>query len=227
MVQCLRPAAFFSSVIKNNLEKVQSRINLVSHPQVVQLVAVSKTRSAPELQLAIDAGQMHFGENYLQEALEKIDALQGQNLIWHFIGPIQSNKTSKIAEHFDWVHSVERLKIAKRLSDQRSKSLRKLNILLQVNIDQEPTKSGFLLDEITSVVPQIENLPNICLRGFMCIPSQAHPAQSFAEMAKLLAKYPKMDSLSMGMSQDLELAVENGATFVRIGTDIFGKRDHK
>jgi pyridoxal phosphate enzyme (YggS family) len=211
-------------MIIESLAKVQSRIDSVSHNQSVQLIAVSKTRSADDIQLAVDAGQQHFGENYLQEALEKINILQGQGLIWHFIGPIQSNKTSKIAEHFDWVHSVERLKIAKRLSDQRLASLADLNILLQVNIDQESTKSGFLLEEIASVVPQIENLPNISLRGFMCIPSQAHPAQSFVKMANLLAKYPAMDILSMGMSQDLELAVENGATFVRIGTDIFGKR---
>ena len=214
-------------MIANNLDKVNARINSVSHEQSVQLIAVSKTRSAAELRLAVDSGQRHFGENYLQEALEKIDTLQGQNLIWHFIGPIQSNKTSKIAANFDWVHSVERVKIAKRLSAQRPDSVGGLNILLQVNIDQEPTKSGFLLEEIASVVPQIENLPNISLRGFMCIPSQAHPSQSFAEMAKLLSIYPKMDTLSMGMSQDLELAVENGATFVRIGTDIFGKRGHK
>ena len=211
-------------MIIESLAKVQSRIDSVSHNQSVQLIAVSKTRSADDIQLAVDAGQQHFGENYLQEALEKINILQGQGLIWHFIGPIQSNKTSKIAEHFDWVHSVERLKIAKRLSDQRLESLADLNILLQVNIDQESTKSGFLLEEIDTVVPQIENLPNISLRGFMCIPNQAHPAQSFAKMANLLAKYPAMDTLSMGMSQDLELAVENGATFVRIGTDIFGKR---
>jgi len=211
-------------MIIESLAKVQSRIDSVSHNQSVQLIAVSKTRSVAELQLAVDAGQKHFGENYLQEALEKIDTLQGQDLIWHFIGPIQSNKTSKIAQHFHWVHSVERIKIAKRLSYQRLESLGDLNILLQVNIDQESTKSGFLLEEIVSVVPQIENLPNISLRGFMCIPSQAYPAQSFSKMANLLAKYPKMDTLSMGMSQDLELAVENGATFVRIGTDIFGKR---
>jgi len=214
-------------MIEENLEQVKSRINSVNHDQKVQLIAVSKTRSADDIQGAVDAGQLHFGENYLQEALEKINTLQGQNLIWHFIGPIQSNKTSKIVENFNWVHSVERVKIAKRLSDQRPESLGDLNILLQVNIDQESTKSGFLLEEIEGVAPQIENLPNICLRGFMCIPSQANPAQSFSKMANLLAKYPKMDTLSMGMSQDLELAVENGATFVRIGTDIFGKRTYK
>jgi hypothetical protein len=215
------------AMIEENLEQVKSRINSVNHDQKVQLIAVSKTRSADDIQGAVDAGQLHFGENYLQEALEKINTLQGQNLIWHFIGPIQSNKTSKIVENFNWVHSVERVKIAKRLSDQRPESLGDLNILLQVNIDQESTKSGFLLEEIQGVAPQIENLPNICLRGFMCIPSQANPAQSFSKMANLLAKYPKMDTLSMGMSQDLELAVENGATFVRIGTDIFGKRTYK
>jgi pyridoxal phosphate enzyme (YggS family) len=211
-------------MISEKLAKVLSRIEAVDPNQKVQLIAVSKTRSSQEIQSAVDAGQKHFGENYLQEALEKIGVLQGQDLIWHFIGPIQSNKTSKIAENFNWVHSVDRIKIAKRLSDQRLESQGNLNILLQVNIDQEATKSGFLLEEIALVVPQIENLPNISLRGFMCIPSQANPPQSFAKMANLLVKYPKMDTLSMGMSQDLELAVQNGATFVRIGTDIFGKR---
>jgi len=214
-------------MIAHNLDKVNARIHSVGHDQAVQLIAVSKTRTSAELQLAVDAGQNHFGENYLQEALDKIDSLKGQNLVWHFIGPIQSNKSSKIAENFHWVHSVDRIKIAKRLNDQRPDAMGKLNILLQVNIDQEPTKSGFLLDEIASVVPQIENLPNIVLKGFMCIPSQANPAESFAKMAELLAKYPAMDTLSMGMSQDLELAVENGATFVRIGTDIFGARATK
>ena len=211
-------------MIADNLATVESRIDSVSHAQSVQLIAVSKTRQAQELQQAIDAGQRHFGENYLQEAIQKIDALQGQDLVWHFIGPIQSNKTAKIAEHFDWVHSVDRVKIVKRLSEQRPTSLAKLNILLQINIDTEASKSGVLIDEIKEIVPQIENLPNILLRGFMCIPSQVHPAESFAKMANLLAQYPIMDTLSMGMSQDLELAVENGATFVRIGTDIFGER---
>jgi hypothetical protein len=211
-------------MIADNIAIVQSRINSVNHSQVVQLIAVSKTRTSAELQVAVDAGQSHFGENYLQEALEKIDSLKGQNLVWHFIGPIQSNKTSKISENFNWVHSVDRIKIAKRLSDQRGDSADELNILLQINIDKESTKAGFLLDEVEAIVPQINNLPNIRLRGFMCIPSQAKPSKSFAKMAELLAKYPAMDTLSMGMSQDLELAVENGATFVRIGTDIFGGR---
>ena len=214
-------------MIADNLTTTQARIDSINHNQKVQLIAVSKTRNFKEIQAAVNAGQLHFGENYLQEALEKIHILKGQGLVWHFIGPIQSNKASKIAEHFDWVHSVDRIKVAKRLSEQRPNTLTKLNILLQINIDNESSKSGILIDEIQEIIPQIENLPNIDLKGFMCIPSQVHPSKSFAKMAKLLTKYPKMDTLSMGMSQDLELAVENGATFVRIGTDIFGKRASK
>ena len=208
-------------MIAQNLAKIHNRINTVKHAQKVTLIAVSKTKPASDLQQAIDAGQKHFGENYLQEALEKIQALKGQDLIWHFIGPIQSNKTTKIAENFAWVHSVDRLKIAKRLNDQRPENMEKLNILLQVNIDNEPTKSGLLIDEIDEIIPHFENFRNISLKGFMCIPNPDHSAQSFAKMAQILNKYPNLDTLSMGMSSDLELAIENGATFVRIGSDIF------
>ena len=211
-------------MIAQNLAKIHNRINTVKHAQKVTLIAVSKTKPASDLQQAIDAGQKHFGENYLQEALEKIQALKGQDLIWHFIGPIQSNKTTKIAENFAWVHSVDRLKIAKRLNDQRPENMEKLNILLQVNIDNETTKSGLLIDEIDEIIPHFENFRNISLRGFMCIPNPDNSAQSFAKMAQILNKYPNLDTLSMGMSSDLELAIENGATFVRIGSDIFGKR---
>jgi pyridoxal phosphate enzyme (YggS family) len=212
-------------MIAENLKNVQNRINTVDPKNKVTLIAVSKTKPASDLQQAIDAGQKHFGENYLQEALEKIQALKGQDLIWHFIGPIQSNKTTKIAQNFAWVHSVDRLKIAKRLNDQRPENMEKLNVLLQVNIDNEPTKSGVLIDEIDELMPHFQNFPNISLRGFMCIPSPDHSAQSFAKMAQILNKYPNLDTLSMGMSADLELAIENGTTFVRIGSDIFGKRD--
>ena len=211
-------------MIKDNLAKVQNRIHAVDENKQVTLIAVSKTKPISDLQQAIDAGQQHFGENYLQEALEKINALKGQNLIWHFIGPIQSNKTKQIAQNFDWVHSVDRLKIAKRLNEQRPENLKKLNVLLQINIDNEPTKSGVLIDEIDEILPHFENFQNISLRGFMCIPSPGNSAQSFEKMAKIIKKHPKFDTLSMGMSQDLELAIKNGATFVRIGTDIFGKR---
>ena len=211
-------------MIQGNLKKVQERIHTLDKNHQVTLIAVSKTKPASDLQQAIDAGQRHFGENYLQEALDKIDSLKNQNLIWHFIGPIQSNKAKQIAQNFDWVHSVDRLKIAKRLNDQRSEDMEKLNILLQVNIDNESTKSGVLIDEIDELVTHFENFQNIALRGFMCIPNPDNTEQSFKKMAEILKKHPNLDTLSMGMSADLELAIENGANFVRIGTDIFGKR---
>ena len=212
-------------MIRSNLKKVKDRIASVSYTQQVRLVAVSKTRTVGEIQQAIDAGQRDFGENYLQEALGKIDFLRDKSLVWHFIGPIQSNKTAKISENFDWIHSLDRVKIAQRLSEQRPKKLNPLNALLQINIDSESSKSGVLLDEVADIVPQIEKLPNISLRGFMCIPIPENSAQSFSKMAELISKYPKLDNLSMGMSMDLELAIERGATIVRIGTDIFGKRE--
>ncbi|MDG2395794.1 YggS family pyridoxal phosphate-dependent enzyme [Candidatus Thioglobus sp.] len=211
-------------MIVENLKNVQNRIHAVDAKNKVTLIAVSKTKPASDLQQAIDVGQRHFGENYLQEALEKIDILKGQNLIWHFIGPIQSNKTKQIAENFSWVHSVDRLKIAKRLNDQRPTQLDKLHMLLQVNIDNEPTKSGVLESEIDDIVAHFQNFQNISLRGFMCIPNPDNSANSFAKMAQIMKKHPNLDTLSMGMSSDLELAIENGATFVRIGSDIFGKR---
>jgi len=211
-------------LIADNLKKVQSRIDAVDTKNQVTLIAVSKTKPASDLQQAIDAGQRHFGENYLQEALDKIESLKKQGLIWHFIGPIQSNKTKQIAQNFSWVHSVDRLKIAKRLNDQRPENLEKLNVLLQINIDNESTKSGILIDEIDEIIPHFENFPNISLRGFMCIPSPDNAEQSFKKMAKILQNHPNLEVLSMGMSADLELAIENGATFVRIGSDIFGER---
>ncbi|BAS67371.1 YggS family pyridoxal phosphate-dependent enzyme [Bathymodiolus septemdierum thioautotrophic gill symbiont] len=211
-------------MIADNLQRVKARIKTVDDHQQVTLIAVSKTKPVCDLQQTIDAGQRHFGENYLQEALNKIEALKGRGLIWHFIGPIQSNKTKMIAQNFDWVHSVDRIKIAKRLNDQRPKNLPKLKILLQVNIDNEPTKSGVLVDEIDHIITQFKTLNNLTLKGFMCIPNPSNAIQSFAKMKDILAKYPNLEDLSMGMSHDLESAIKNGATFVRIGTDIFGKR---
>jgi pyridoxal phosphate enzyme (YggS family) len=213
-------------VISDNLKRVNSRIDSIEYNQEVQLIAVSKTRSTAEIQEAVNAGQVHFGENYLQESLDKISFFKERNLIWHFIGPIQSNKTALIAENFDWVHSVDRLKIAKRLSDQRDPSLGALNILIQINIDEEQSKSGLLLNNVNEIILEVNDLPNISLRGFMCIPSPNNSANSFSEMANLISKYPFLDSLSMGMSSDLELAIERGATLVRVGTDIFGQRSY-
>ena len=213
-------------MIFDNLKRVNSRIDSIEHNQEVQLIAVSKTRSTAEIQEAVNAGQVHFGENYLQESLDKISFFKERNLIWHFIGPIQSNKTALIAENFDWVHSVDRLKIAKRLSDQRDPGLGELNILIQINIDQEQSKSGLLLNNVDEIISEVNDLPNISLRGFMCIPSPKNSANSFSEMANLISKYPFLDSLSMGMSSDLELAIERGATLVRVGADIFGQRSY-
>ena len=224
MAQFLRLNQFL--MISDNLKKVKSRIDSVQSSQDVELIAVSKTRSINEIQEAVDAGQIHFGENYLQESIDKIKYFEGKGLIWHFIGPIQSNKTASIANHFDWVHSVDRIKIAKRLSDQRSPSLGLLNILIQVNVDKEETKSGVYIEEIDEIVSEISILPNLSLRGFMTIPKPENSESSFSEMKRLISKYPELDSLSMGMSSDLEVAIENGANLVRVGTDIFGPRSY-
>jgi pyridoxal phosphate enzyme (YggS family) len=224
MAQFLRLNQFL--MISDNLKKVKSRIDSVQSSQDVELIAVSKTRSINEIQEAVDAGQIHFGENYLQESIDKIKYFEGSGLIWHFIGPIQSNKTTSIANHFDWVHSVDRIKIAKRLSDQRNPSLGLLNILIQVNVDKEETKSGAYIEEIDEIVSEISILPNLSLRGFMTIPKPENSESSFYEMKRLISKYPKLDSLSMGMSSDLEVAIDNGANLVRVGTDIFGPRSY-
>ena len=215
-----------SLMISDNLKQVKSRIDSVQSRKKVELIAVSKTRSTKEIQEAVDAGQVHFGENYLQESIEKINFFKGSGLIWHFIGPIQSNKTSAIADNFDWVHSVDRIKVATRLSDQRNPALGSLNILIQVNVDREETKSGVDIENVGEIVSEIESLPNLSLRGFMTIPRPENSQNSFAEMKQLISKYPNLDSLSMGMSADLEIAIKNGANLVRVGTDIFGQRSY-
>ena len=202
----------------------------------VTLLAVSKTRTSEQVTQANVSGLTSFGENYLQEALEKIAELEGENLCWHFIGPLQSNKTRNAAENFSWVHSVDRLKIAQRLSDQRPESLGPLNICLQVNIDNEPSKSGFLVDALLPIALQIAKLPNLRLRGLMAIPRATNSVQeqqaAFNKLAELrqqinqsLDNSEKLDTLSMGMSGDLEAAISQGSTMVRVGTDIFGKRE--
>jgi pyridoxal phosphate enzyme (YggS family) len=202
----------------------------------VKLLAVSKTRPASDIEAASEAGQHAFGENYLQEALEKIDALSNlPGLEWHFIGPIQSNKTRQIAQAFDWVHSVDRLKIARRLSEQREESSPPLNICLQVNVDKEDSKAGCSLDDVPTIARDILALPNLCLRGLMAIPDpnqeDANLRASFQKLADALEAlrrehpdHQTFDTLSMGMSDDLEIAIEAGATWVRVGTAVFGPR---
>ncbi len=227
--------------VEENIERVKARLQTAAvaggrDPNSVILLAVSKTRDTKSIQQAAQTGITDFGENYLQEALEKIDILKSLGLKWHFIGPIQSNKTRQIAENFSWVHSIGRLKIAQRLSAQRPSTMAPLNICLQVNIDQEATKAGFSGDEIPLVVEEIAQLPNIKLRGLMTIPAAQHDpiAQRlpFAQLRSLLEKIngsldncKKLDTLSMGMSADLEAAIFEQATIVRVGTDIFGPRN--
>lgn len=199
----------------------------------VQLIAVSKTRPAEDLRAAAVTGQHHFGENYVQEALVKQASLAEMALIWHFIGPIQSNKTHDIATHFDWVHSVDRLKIARRLSEQRPAELSPLKILLQVNISGEASKSGVSLDALPALAAEIDTLPNLALCGLMAIPAVEADIEkqraAFRQLreardALVASGLSRCRELSMGMSGDLEAAMAEGATMVRVGTAIFGSR---
>ena len=203
-------------------------------PSSVSLLAVSKTRSAEEVRLAAATGQTAFGENYLQEAIDKIEALSDLALEWHFIGPIQSNKTRPIAENFAWVHSVDRLKIAQRLSAQRPLDAEDLNICIQVNISAEDQKAGCSVADLPQLAVQIAALPKICLRGLMVIPEATDDLAllrtRFRETAEILAQLqpeiPTLDTLSMGMSGDLDAAIAEGATIVRVGTALFGPRNY-
>lgn len=200
-----------------------------------KLLAVSKTKPAAIIRQVWQLGQREFGENYLQEALEKQTELADlDGIVWHFIGPLQSNKTRSVAEHFDWVHSVDRLKIARRLSEQRPTHLEPLNICLQVNISREDSKAGVLPEELEELAREVATLPNLCLRGLMAIPAPAEGVdaqrqplaalrEAFNGLQNSLPDAP-LDTLSMGMSDDLEAAVLEGATLVRLGTAIFGAR---
>ena len=227
--------------IRNNISSIQRRLQHAASdagrsPDEVLLLAVSKTRTSAQINEALDVGIKSFGENYLQEAVEKIGALSAAKLDWHFIGPLQSNKTRIAAENFSWVHSVDRLKIAQRLSAQRPEHLAPLNLCLQINIDNEPSKSGFSPQQALEAAVEIADLPNIALRGLMAIPrARAERAEQripFAQlrtlkdqMNELLDNSRKLDTLSMGMSGDMEAAILEGATIVRVGTDIFGSRE--
>lgn len=228
------------SPIAQHLQLLQQKIARCAEDagrpaDAVRLLAVSKTFGADAVLEAVQAGQRAFGENYLQEALDKMDALHALapevQLEWHFIGPIQSNKTRPIAERFDWVHSVDREKIARRLSEQRPAGLPALNICLQVNISGEASKSGLTPDELPAVVARVAQLPGLRLRGLMAIPEVtsdiAQQRAAFARLRKLaqaLAAGLACDTLSMGMSGDMEAAIAEGATIVRIGSAIFGAR---
>jgi pyridoxal phosphate enzyme (YggS family) len=200
----------------------------------IVLLAVSKTFAADDVRQAYAAGQHAFGESYLQEALDKIEALRDLAIEWHFIGPVQSNKTRAIAENFSWVHSVDRLKIAERLSAQRPENMPPLNVCLQVNVSGEGSKSGVAPGEALQLARQVAALPRLRLRGLMAIPAPAHDLDAqrkpFAQLRQLRqqlnAQGLTLDTLSMGMSQDMQAAILEGATMVRIGSAIFGSRDY-
>jgi pyridoxal phosphate enzyme (YggS family) len=223
--------------IAKNIEQLSSRVQRLEHQYErsaasVKLLAVSKRHPVESIIAANKAGVEDFGENYLQEALDKIQHLSSVRVNWHFIGPIQSNKTKAIAENFQWAHSIDRLKIAQRLSDQREPSAAKLNVCVQVKISQEANKSGVELGETEALCDSIEALPNLQLRGLMAIPaaepdphSQRIAFRALAqEYFRLKPGYTQLDTLSMGMSNDFEAAIAEGSTLIRIGTGIFGPR---
>ena len=224
------------STIADNIGLVSQRIRAAADAvqrdaSSIHLLAVSKTKPAQAVRQAHAAGIRDFGENYLQEALGKQLELADLPLIWHFIGPIQSNKTRAIAEHFAWVHSVDRLKIAQRLSEQRPADLPPLNICIQVNVSGEASKSGCTPADLPALAEAIQALPRLKLRGLMAIPEptddRAQQDAAFAKVRDLQASLNLgLDTLSMGMSHDLESAIAQGATWVRIGTALFGARDY-
>lgn len=221
--------------LKSALETIEQTTLCANRPpNSVQLLAVSKTKPVSDIVLAYEAGQRRFGENYVQEGVEKIQTLQElSDIQWHFIGPLQSNKTNLVAEHFDWVQSIDRIKIAKRLSQQRSVHKSPLQVCIQVNISAEENKSGVTAAELFTLAEQVNLLPNITLRGLMAIPMATDERQqqlaAFTQMKQLFdqlhARYPQVDTLSMGMSQDMQPAIEAGSTMVRLGTAIFGVRN--
>jgi len=226
-----------NAFIADNLARVHAQIDVACRaagraPDSVTLLAVSKTWGPDAVRQAHAAGQTAFGENYIQEAVDKIAALRDLPLAWHCIGPIQSNKTRLVAEHFDWVHSVDRLKIAQRLSEQRPDHLPPLQVCIQVNVDGGATKSGVSPPELPALAQAVAALPRLQLRGLMTIPEPAEtPQQMRAVHAQAKALFESLhqqglplDTLSMGMSADLDAAIAEGSTMVRVGTAIFGKR---
>jgi len=224
--------------VTENFRKIQDLLAIATaeanRPQgSVRLLAVSKKKPLEAILEVADAGQRDFGENFVQEGVEKIKNSGREDLVWHFIGHLQSNKTRDVAEHFQWVHTIDRLKIAKRLSAQRPHYADDLNVCLEVNIDDEPQKAGISPDEVPQLAAEIAALPLLRLRGLMCLPAiESDPERQRIPFAKMRALYENLraegldvDTLSMGMSADYAAAIKEGATIVRVGTAIFGKRE--
>ncbi|QIQ21331.1 YggS family pyridoxal phosphate-dependent enzyme [Zophobihabitans entericus] len=227
--------------VQHNLNHIRQVIDTTAQqcgrdPKTITLVAVSKTKPVTMIEQALHAGQVHFGENYVQEGVEKVIHFQSQDLVqrpvWHFIGPLQSNKTKLVAEHFDWIHTIDRLKIAQRLDAQRPQHKSPLNTLIQINISDEESKSGIEPKAMLDLAAEIVKLPHLKLRGLMAIPAAEKDADKqfaiFQEMHSLFLylqqHYPDIDTLSMGMSDDMTSAIKAGSTMVRIGSAIFGER---
>ncbi|MBJ9327731.1 YggS family pyridoxal phosphate-dependent enzyme [Citrobacter amalonaticus] len=228
--------------IAHNLAQVRDKISAAASrcgraSEEVTLLAVSKTKPASAIEEAIAAGQLAFGENYVQEGVEKIRHFREKSIAglqWHFIGPLQSNKSRLVAEHFDWCHTLDRLRIATRLNEQRPAELEPLNVLIQINISDENSKSGIPLEELDALAAEVVELPNLRLRGLMAIPAPESDYVRQFEVARQMAvafaglktRYPDVDTLSLGMSDDMEAAIAAGSSMVRIGTAIFGARDY-
>ena len=226
------------SSIAQSLEKIRNRVTLLERrydrpPDAVRVLAVSKTKPPEAVRAAAEARQREFGENQVQDALTKLGALGDLDLVWHFIGPIQSNKTQAIAARFDWVHSIDRTKIARRLNDQRPENLLPLDVCIQVNVSEESSKSGVDPDHVEELAQVVSELPRLKLRGLMTLPrpcdhleEQRRPFAALRGMLETLnARGFALDTLSMGMTNDMEAAIAEGATIIRIGTAIFGARE--
>lgn len=229
--------------IKNNLQNIHNDIidackQCDRNSNQIKLIAVSKTKPCSAIEDAIHAGQKSFGENYVQEGIEKIKYFKlhypTTAIEWHFIGPLQSNKTRLVAENFDWVHTIDRLKIAQRLNDQRPTSLAKLNVLIQINISDETTKSGIAVNQLSELADKINELPNLILRGLMIIPKAEEQfekqcaifSQAYDLYNQLQQKIAGIDTLSMGMSNDMKAAIISGSNTIRVGSAIFGSRQY-
>ena len=217
----------------NSIASIQKKYSIAK--DTVGLLAVSKTKPIADIEQAIAQGQRCFGENYVQEGVEKIQHFDNLELNWHFIGPLQSNKSRAVAEHFDWVHTIDRLKIANRLNSQRPTHMKPLNVCIQINISDESSKSGIAPGELMSLAQQISTMPMLTLRGIMTIGGKGNDIEKitneFSQMNQLFEhlkqEFASVDTLSMGMSNDLELAIKHGSTLVRIGSAIFGQRQTK
>ncbi len=217
--------------IRNEISVAEKRFK--RRPSSVCLLAVSKTRTTDEIMAAIEGGQHHFGENYCQEALKKIETIDNPDLVWHFIGPIQANKARQIATHFDWVHTVDRIKIARRLNEMRPKDKPALNVCVQINISGEESKAGITLDDVGDFMDELDQFKHLKIRGLMSLPA---PASDFdkqripfsilnKKLQELRSSRPELDTLSIGTTQDMTAAIAEGATIVRIGTALFGSRN--